>query len=49
VTFRIRTASVAATKLLRAIASSKRDVWALAQTAPEAARRLRIALDGHRA
>jgi CRP-like cAMP-binding protein len=44
-----RTASVAATKPLRAIAWSKRDVWALAQTAPEAACRLRTALVGHRA
>jgi hypothetical protein len=45
-----RTASVAATKPLRAIAWSKLDVWAaLEQTAPEAARLLRTALDGERA
>jgi len=44
-----RTASVAATKPLRAIAWSKRDLWALEQTAPEAARLLRTALNGHRA
>jgi hypothetical protein len=44
-----RTASVATTKPLRAIAWSKREVWAVAQTAPEAARRLRSALDEHRA
>jgi CRP-like cAMP-binding protein len=43
-----RTASVVATQPLRALAWFKRDVWALEQTAPEAARRLRAALDGHR-
>ena len=44
-----RTASVVAATPLRALAWFKRDVWALEQTAPEAARRLRAALDGHRA
>jgi hypothetical protein len=43
------TASVAATKPLRGVVWSKRDVWALEQTAPEAARLLRTALDGERA
>ncbi len=44
-----RTASVVSATPLRALAWFKRDVWALEQTAPEAARRLRAALDGHRA
>jgi CRP/FNR family transcriptional regulator, cyclic AMP receptor protein len=44
-----RTASVVATTPLRAIAWFKRDVWALENDAPEAARRLRAALDRHRA
>ena len=44
-----RTASVVAATPLRALAWFKRDVWALEQTAPEAARRLRAALAGHRA
>ena len=45
----LRTASVVATTPVRALKLFKRDVWALEQTAPEAARRLRAALDGHRA
>jgi CRP/FNR family transcriptional regulator, cyclic AMP receptor protein len=44
-----RTASVVATTPVRALAWFKRDVWELERTAPEAARRLRAALDGHRA
>jgi CRP-like cAMP-binding protein len=40
-----RTASVMATSPLRAIAFFKRDVWGLERDAPEAARRLRAALD----
>jgi CRP/FNR family transcriptional regulator, cyclic AMP receptor protein len=44
-----RTASVVAATPLHALAWFKRDVWALEQTAPEAARRLRAALAGHRA
>jgi CRP-like cAMP-binding protein len=40
-----RTASVVATSALRAIAFFKRDVWGLEREAPEAARRLRAALD----
>jgi CRP-like cAMP-binding protein len=44
-----RTASVVATTPVRALAWFKRDVWALESTAPEAARRLHEALDGHRA
>jgi CRP-like cAMP-binding protein len=42
-----RTASVVATSPVRAAAWLKRDVWALERTAPEAARRLRAALDEH--
>jgi CRP/FNR family cyclic AMP-dependent transcriptional regulator len=42
-----RTASVVATTPLRVIALFKRDVWALEQRAPEAARRLRSALETH--
>ena len=45
----MRTASVVATTPVRALRLFKRDVWALEQTAPEAARRLRAALDVHRA
>jgi CRP-like cAMP-binding protein len=41
------TASVVATTTLRVIALSKRDVWALDERAPEAARRLRAALEQH--
>jgi CRP-like cAMP-binding protein len=44
-----RTASVVAATPLRALAWFKRDVWALEQSAPEAARRLRAALVVHRA
>jgi len=44
-----RTASVVATTPVRALAWFKRDVWELERTAPEAVRRLRAALDGHRA
>ena len=40
-----RTASVVATSPVRAIAFFKRDVWGLERDAPEAARRLRAALD----
>jgi CRP-like cAMP-binding protein len=40
-----RTASVVATSRLRVIALFKRDVWALERAAPEAARRLRSAID----
>ncbi len=40
-----RTASVVASSPLRAIAFFKRDVWGLERDAPEAARRLRAALD----
>jgi CRP-like cAMP-binding protein len=40
-----RTASITATSPVRAIAWFKRDVWALEEHAPEAARRLREALD----
>jgi CRP-like cAMP-binding protein len=40
-----RTASVVATSPVRALAWFKRDVWALEQDAPEAARRLRDELD----
>jgi len=43
----VRSASVVATSPLRVIALFKRDVWALERTAPEAARRLRAAIDGH--
>jgi CRP-like cAMP-binding protein len=42
-----RTASVVATLPVRAIAFFKRDVWALERTAPEAARRLRAAIEEH--
>jgi CRP-like cAMP-binding protein len=42
-----RTASVVATSPVRAFAWFKRDVWALEEDAPEAARRLRAALDEH--
>jgi CPA1 family monovalent cation:H+ antiporter len=40
-----RTASVVATSPLRAYVWFKRDVWALERQAPEAARRLRAALE----
>jgi CPA1 family monovalent cation:H+ antiporter len=43
-----RTASVVATSPLRALSLFKRDVWALEREAPEAARRLRAALEQHR-
>jgi CRP-like cAMP-binding protein len=42
-----RTASVVATAPVRAISFFKRDVWALERTAPEAARRLRAAIEQH--
>src|SRR5438067_706528 len=42
-----RTASVVATTPLRALTFFKRDVWALEREAPEAARRLRAALEQH--
>jgi CRP/FNR family transcriptional regulator, cyclic AMP receptor protein len=42
-----RTASVVATSTVRAIALFKRDVWALERDAPEAARRLRAAMQEH--
>jgi len=42
-----RTASVVATSPLRAIAFFKRDVWGLEREAPEAARRLRAAIEEH--
>ncbi len=42
-----RSASVVATSPLKAIALFKRDVWALEREAPEAARRLREALEQH--
>ena len=42
-----RTASVVATSRVRAIALFKRDVWALERDAPEAARRLRAAMQEH--
>lgn len=42
-----RTASVVATTPLRALALFKRDVWLLEGRAPEAARRLRAALEQH--
>jgi CRP-like cAMP-binding protein len=42
-----RTASVVATTPLRVIALFKRDVWALDSKAPEAAARLRAALEKH--
>ncbi len=44
-----RTASVVATSDVRVIGFFKRDVWALEQEAPEAARRLRAALEQHAA
>jgi len=40
-----RTASVVATSPVRAVSLFKREVWALEHKAPEAARRLRAALD----
>jgi CRP-like cAMP-binding protein len=40
-----RTASVVATSPVRAVSLFKREVWALEDKAPEAARRLRAALD----
>jgi CRP/FNR family cyclic AMP-dependent transcriptional regulator len=42
-----RVASVVATSPVRAIALFKRDVWALEKEAPEAARRLRAAIEQH--
>ena len=42
-----RTASVVATSPMRVVALFKRDVWALERGAPEAARRLRTAIDQH--
>jgi CRP-like cAMP-binding protein len=42
-----RTASVVATSTVRAIALFKRDVWTLERDAPEAARRLRAAMQEH--
>ena len=42
-----RTASVVATSPVRAFSFYKRDVWALEGTAPEAARRLRAAIEEH--
>jgi CRP-like cAMP-binding protein len=42
-----RTASVVATSPVRAISFFKRDVWQLERTAPEAARRLRAAIEQH--
>jgi CRP-like cAMP-binding protein len=42
-----RTASVVASSQLRALAWFKRDVWQIEQHAPEAARRLRNAIDEH--
>jgi CRP-like cAMP-binding protein len=42
-----RTASVVALTPLRVISLFKRDVWALERSAPEAARRLRAAIDEH--
>ena len=42
-----RTASVVATAPVRAFSFFKRDVWALERTAPEAARRLRAAIEQH--
>jgi CRP-like cAMP-binding protein len=43
-----RTASVIATSPLRALVLFKRDVWALERRAPEAAGRIRTALEQHR-
>jgi CRP/FNR family transcriptional regulator len=42
-----RTVSVVAAEPVRALAWFKRDVWAMEQDAPEAAHRLRIAIDEH--
>ena len=42
-----RTASVVATSPVQLIALFKRDVWQLDDDAPEAARRLRAAMEGH--
>jgi CRP/FNR family transcriptional regulator, cyclic AMP receptor protein len=42
-----RTASVMPTTPVRTISFFKRDVWALERTAPEAARRLRAAIEEH--
>jgi CRP-like cAMP-binding protein len=42
-----RTASVVATSPVRAISFFKRDVWRLDKTAPEAAGRLRAAIEEH--
>jgi CRP-like cAMP-binding protein len=42
-----RTASVVATSPVQAISLFKRDVWALETDAPEAARRLRAAMQAH--
>jgi CRP-like cAMP-binding protein len=42
-----RTASVVASSPVRAISFFKRDVWQLERTAPEAARRLRAAIEHH--
>jgi CRP/FNR family cyclic AMP-dependent transcriptional regulator len=42
-----RTASVVASSPIRAISFFKRDVWQLERTAPEAARRLRAAIEHH--
>jgi CRP-like cAMP-binding protein len=42
-----RTASVVATSPVRVITLFKRDVWALDREAPEAARRLRAAIEEH--
>ena len=42
-----RTASVVATSPMRLISIFKRDVWALEQRSPEAARRLRELLERH--
>jgi len=44
-----RTASVVATSPLTLVSLFKRDVWALEREAPEAARRIRSALDAHAA
>jgi CRP-like cAMP-binding protein len=44
-----RTASVVATSRVQVIAFFKRDVWALENEAPEAARRLRAAIGEHSA
>jgi hypothetical protein len=42
-----RTASVVATSSVQVIAFFKPDVWGLERDAPEAARRLRAAMDAH--